>query len=117
MNNNDRNDRTLTRLLREIPARRAPATLELRVVNALQGGATGAARYGYKHWPLPARGACLALCIAFAVLTVYAEASLPSPALLIPPAWVDGAIVTAISLYSALFGLAALGYHTLYRPR
>ncbi len=117
MNNDDRNDETLKRLVRELPLRRAPATLETRVVNALRSGETRAARYGYRHWPLLPRAACIAICLCFAVLAVYVEASLPVPAFSVPPAWVNGALATAISLYAALFGLAALGYHTLYRPR
>ncbi len=117
MNNDDRNDDTLERLVRELPPRRAPATLEARVVKALQSGEAKAARYGYRHWPLLARAACIPICLCFAGLAVYVEASLPVPALSVPPAWVDGALATAISLYAALFGLAALGYHTLYRPR
>lgn len=116
MSNEDRNDQTLKRLLRELPPQRAPATLESRVLAALRPDYTRAAGGGYRHWPLPVRSACLVVCTAIAALTIYAEASLPSPAFWVPPAWWYGGLAAAGSLYAVFFGLAALGYHALYRP-
>jgi hypothetical protein len=113
----DRNDQTLRRLLRELPPKRAPAVLESRVLGALTHGDTQAAGHGYTHWPLPLRSACLGVCTAIAALTVYGEASLPSPAFWIPTAWWYGGLAAASSLYAVFFGLAALGYHALYHPR
>jgi hypothetical protein len=116
MSTEDRNDQTLKRLLRELPPQRAPATLESRVLAALRPDYTRAAGGGYRHWPLPVRSACLVVCTAIAALTIYAEASLPSPAFWVPPAWWYGGLAAAGSLYAVFLGLAALGYHALYRP-
>jgi hypothetical protein len=73
----------LDRTLRELPLRRAPATLEARVCNELQRrAALPWWRRSFMHWPAPARIALLVICGAVAALLFVggaaAVASLPS---------------------------------------
>jgi hypothetical protein len=51
------------RALRELPLRRAPATLESRVIGELERrAALPWWRRSFAHWPLPARAAFLVIC-------------------------------------------------------
>ena len=71
MTDADGAQRTLGRLLGELPDRHAPASLEARVFGELQRRAAG--RWwerGFRHWPIAARGAFVALCAALSGLTV-----------------------------------------------
>jgi hypothetical protein len=61
--------RLLDRTLRELPPRRAPATLEARVFNELERrAALPWWRRSFVHWPAPARIALLVICGALAAL-------------------------------------------------
>ncbi len=64
----------VNRVLREIPARRAPASLQLRVLEELsRRAALPWWRRGFANWPLAARGAVMALCGAIVALTFFGE--------------------------------------------
>jgi hypothetical protein len=132
-------DELLRRLLGDLPARRAPATLESRVLQELQRRALPWRARGFRCWPLPARCAFVALCGALVGITfpaaewmLAAARALPFahppmavlaaagelPALLtrmVPPPWLYGVMFTGGLLYAALFGLGAIAYRTLYR--
>jgi hypothetical protein len=57
------NDRLLDQVLRDLPLRRAPATLESRVFRELERRAALPWWYrGFTSWPLAARAAFVALC-------------------------------------------------------
>jgi hypothetical protein len=68
--------RLLDRTLRELPLRRAPATLESRVFNALQRrAALPWWRRSFMHWPAPARVAFLVICGALVALVIVGGAA------------------------------------------
>jgi hypothetical protein len=132
-------ERTVDRALAALPLRRAPSTLEARVLGELQRrAALPWWRRSFAHWPMSARAAFLALCAvsmglglqAAAAATVAVQSlawaraagmllvsggnlvvSLTHAAL---PAWMYGIIVALALLYAFLFGLGAVVYHTLY---
>jgi hypothetical protein len=132
-------ERMLDQTLTALPLRPAPASLEARVLRELQRrAALPWWRRSFAHWPLPARGAFLALCAmsiglalqgaAAAVDVVHSfawardagillisganlAASLAHAAL---PGWLYGAIAVIALLYAFLFGLGAAVYRTLY---
>jgi len=57
-------DRTLTRVLRSLPARPAPARLESRVLQQLERRrAIAWWRLGFAHWPAAARAGFITTCI------------------------------------------------------
>ncbi len=61
--------RLLDGTLRQLPLRRAPATLEARVVNELaRRAALPWWRRSFTHWPAPARIAFLVICTALVAL-------------------------------------------------
>ena len=63
----------LDRSLRELPLRRAPATLESRVLSELERrAALPWWRRSFMHWPAPARAAFLLLCGALMALMFVA---------------------------------------------
>jgi hypothetical protein len=110
-----RTEQTLRRVLRDLPPRRAPATLESRVLRSLRNAdRERCAGQGFGYWPLLGRLTCIAVCGALAILTLMGEAWLESPTTLIPAGWWYAGLAAASYLYAAFFGLAALGYHTLY---
>jgi len=137
---NDR--RMLRRLLRDLPPRRAPATLESRVLRELERRAALAWwRRGFAHWPLAARASFVVLCGALIGITLLggsswtppdaaAALSWSHPALaalgsvgsaggwivrLLPDGWLVGMGAAMAALYAILFGLGAAAYSTLYR--
>jgi hypothetical protein len=60
----------VNRVLREVPARRAPASLQLRVLEELsRRAALPWWSRGFANWPLAARGAFMALCGVIVALT------------------------------------------------
>lgn len=68
---NDRADRALTRLVQNLPLRPAPATLESRVMQRLQGQRTIAWwRRGFAHWPATARVLFVGTCMAIMGLSL-----------------------------------------------
>jgi hypothetical protein len=132
-------ERRLDRTLRELPLRRAPLTLEARVIRELdRRAALPWWRRSFAHWPLLARVAFLVTCGALirlallggvtavtgvsslswvrevAGLTASAANLVTVLARIDMPTWFyEGAAVCAL-LYAVLFGLCAAVYRTLY---
>jgi len=131
------NDEQLTRLLSRQPLRRAPASLEARVLAAiaaqeaapvLQPSATPPR--GFLQWSLPARAAFLATALGAAVLTLkglgWAATDVRSSLLgtvvgavfdKIPTLWLYTALGAVGMLYLMFFGLGAVAYRTLFTDR
>jgi hypothetical protein len=64
-------ERTLTQALEGLPLRRAPSTLELRVVDELERrAALPWWRVSFTHWPAAPRVAFVAVCIALVAATI-----------------------------------------------
>jgi len=70
MNNepNDKLEKKVGELLRAQPSRRAPATLERRVMGELRRQALPWWQQNFIYWPLPARAALLVVCALIARL-------------------------------------------------
>jgi predicted anti-sigma-YlaC factor YlaD len=131
-------------LARSQPPRRAPASLEARVL--AQISAQPWWRKGFVHWPLWARGAFLVASVGFvrlALAGVMSVTDLVSTAdssgvdalhrtgeavsttfslgelLLhtIPPVWLYAGAAVGFTLYAVLFGLGTFAYRTLYVQR
>jgi hypothetical protein len=141
MNATDPNDplQLLDRTLRELPLRRAPPTLEARVIGELERrAALPWWRRSFAHWPLFARGAFLVICGALIRLAFLGGAAAvarvdslvwarqagmlvmsfgnlaAAMARISPPHWLyEGAAVCG-GLYAVLFGLGAVVYRLLY---
>ncbi len=136
-------DQTLERQVREtlaeLPMRRAPATLEARVLSELaRRAALPWWRRSFAHWPLAARAGFLAVCavsIAFALRgaaaamdAVHSLAWAREAGMLMAsggnllaalahapvPGWLYGAMTVYALLYAFLFGLGAAVYRMLY---
>ena len=137
----------MQRTLHGLPLRRAPLTLESRVLGELQRrAALPWWRHSFAQWPRAARSTFVLLCAALAGL-VFRAASGPSQVLshctqsgvlslpwarqalmltgtagelaaslvrAVPPDWVYEGLAVSALLYTALFGLAAAAYRTLY---
>jgi hypothetical protein len=129
----------LDRTLRELPLRRAPPTLEARVIGELERrAALPWWRRSFGHWPLFARAGFLVLCGALIRLaflgSVAAVAGVDSLlwarragmvvvtlgnlaaaiARISPPHWLYQGAVVCGALYAVLFGLGAVVYRLLY---
>jgi len=64
-------ERALTQALKGLPVRRAPSTLESRVVNELQRrAALPWWRVSFAHWPAAPRVAFVVICMALVVATI-----------------------------------------------
>jgi hypothetical protein len=131
----------LDQTLRELPLRRAPATLESRVIGELERrAALPWWRRSFAHWPLAARSLFVVICASLvlgalggsaAVANVHSLAwlreaggllmSLGYVAALLQhatlPSWIYGGIAVCAVLYAVLFGLGAAVYRTLYLPQ
>lgn len=138
-------ERLIGQLLRDQPLRRAPDSLEARVLAQLR---RRAARpwwhYGFSHWPAAARIAFVATSLACAMLGLrlaewiaspleassfasgwladihWIEAFLAAMAALVrylPPGWVYGLLIVFGLMYATLFGIGAAAYRTLYASR
>jgi len=132
-------ERLLVRTLNELPLRRAPATLESRVLRELERRASLPWwRRSFAHWPLLARAVFVVICCALIRMAFLGGAVLIAgvgslawmrhvgallavggnvAALLArtaPPAWVYEGIAVCAVLYAVLFGLGAVLYRTLY---
>jgi hypothetical protein len=133
-------ERLLDRALRELPLRRAPLTLESRVLRELEHRASLPWwRRSFAYWPLLARAAFLVICgalirLAFlggatavagvrslswarevGAITASSAANLAAlVAHTAPPAWAYEGIAVCAVLYAVLFGLVAAVYRTLY---
>ncbi len=139
----ERLERLLVQGLRDLPLRKAPASLETRVFGELSRRESFAWwQRSFAHWPLAPRAAFVSICVALVVLTLLGSLSadefggtllsLLHPVLVIaasagglaallvrviPPLWLYGGMAVGVMLYVMLFGLGAAAYRTLYlRP-
>jgi len=132
--------------LRGLPPRRAPDTLEARVLAELERRAALGWQSSFARWPLFVRLAFLCACAVTGTLVVRASSwffatssstltgvsSELAPAVIsakatanvfafiahsIPSAWLYGAASLLMLLYVALFGIGAAAYRTLYASR
>lgn len=114
-------------LTRAQPARRAPLSLQARVLAqiALQEVRRPWWQKGFSHWPNVARGLFLVASVGFIKLAlagvmsvVEFVRSLGSFVLeAIPPVWLYGGAAVGFVLYAVLFGLGTFAYRTLYVQR
>lgn len=136
-------ERQIHRTLRSLPDRRAPRSLEARVLASIAARrALPWWRQSFTHWPAPARvGFALSTFAFLMVLTMTTMGGLPAVAALwnewlaplaglraaiatlgdaasliwqrIPTLWLYGALASFAALYATLFGLGATAYRTL----
>jgi hypothetical protein len=136
---NDSLQGLLERTLHELPLRRAPPTLESRVLCELQRrAALPWWRRSFAHWPLPARAVFVVICGALIRLAFLGGAAAVAGALslswareigvlmasggnlatllarTLPVTWLYEGIAACAVLYAVLFGLGAAVYRTLY---
>lgn len=140
---NDRDAEKLEQLVKGavsgLPPRRAPAGLEQRVLQELaRRAALPWWRRGFTQWPVAARAGFVVVCVLLAGLSltngftphvgaqtliwarpfVELAATFGSMAALVsrlvPPLWIYLALTVGALLYTALFGLGAFAYRTLY---
>jgi hypothetical protein len=142
-NRQDELERQLTRVLRDQPVRRAPSTLERRVLAQIEAGAVASSwRRGFAHWPMAARLVFLAASVGVAKLALmigtWIASPLESPAVsvdlpsqvawmqtllvaignvvrAVPSMWVHVGLIILALMYAALFGIGATAYRTM-RP-
>ncbi len=132
-------ERLFDRTLHVLPLRRAPPTLESRVIRELdRRAALPWWRRSFVHWPLLARAGFFVICAALIRLAFLGGATAvtgvrslswvrdiggltASAANLIavlahiqPPAWAYAGIAVCAVLYAVLFGLGAAVYRALY---
>lgn len=134
-------ERLVTRALHDQPLRRAPDTLERRVLAQLESGVAVAGwRRGFAHWPVAARVAFLVASVGFVKLALsiamWLGTPLASPAVpfdlpsqvawlqtlfvvvgsvarTVPSLWVHAGIAILAIMYAALFGIGASAYRTV----
>jgi hypothetical protein len=137
-NRDDELERQVSRALRDQPPRRAPSTLERRVLAHIEAGATAIGwRRGFAHWPMAARVAFLAASVGIVKLALllgtWLATPLDSPAVsvqlpsqitwlqtlfvaigsvvhTVPSVWVHAGIALLAIMYVALFGIGASAY-------
>jgi hypothetical protein len=137
-NRQDEIERQVTRALRDQPMRRAPSTLERRVLAQIESGAAAMGwRRGFAHWPVPARVVFLAASVGVVkvalLLAMWLATPLDSPAVsvqlpsqvawlqtllvaigsvarTVPSVWVHVGIALLAIMYVALFGIGASAY-------
>jgi hypothetical protein len=142
-NRQDELERQLTRALRDQPLRRAPSSLEHRVLAQIESGAVASSwRRGFAHWPMAARLAFIAASVGVVKLALmiatWIAAPLDSPAVsvdlpsqvawlqtllvaigsivrAVPPVWMHAGLAILALMYAALFGIGATAYRTM-RP-
>ena len=139
--NSDDLERFIDQKLRELPQRRAPSTLESRVLAELaRRAALPWWRRHFAQWPLAARVAfllassgCVTVMWIFASTDVFRVSTSPPPWIRslshvtssmidlsvslvgqIPPGLLYSALALCVLLYGTLLGLGAVGYHILY---
>jgi len=112
----DRLERLLAGTVHELAARRAPHTLESRVLGELaRRAAQPWWRRSFGHWPAFARAGFIVTCGALAASITGALGNLAaSLANTIPPTWLLLGLAAAALLYACLFGLGAAAYRLLY---
>ena len=133
-NRQDEIERQVTRALQNQPLRRAPGTLEHRVLAQIASGATAMGwRRGFAHWPVAARVVFLAASVGVVKLALSMAMWLDSPtpsldlpsqvawlqtllvaiasvARTVPSLWVHAGIAILAIMYAALFGIGASAY-------
>jgi hypothetical protein len=142
-NRQDELERQLTRTLRDQPLRRAPSTLERRVLAQIESGAVASSwRRGFAHWPMAARLVFLAASVGVVkvalMIAMWIASPLDSPAVsvdlpsqvawlqtllvaigsvvrTVPSVWVHAGLAILALMYAALFGIGATAYRTM-RP-
>ncbi len=142
-NRQDELERQLTRTLRDQPLRRAPNTLERRVLAQIEAGAAASSwRRGFAHWPIAARLVFLAASVGVVklalMIAMWIASPLDSPAVsvdlpsqvawlqtllvaigsvarTVPSLWVHAGLAILALMYAALFGIGATAYRTM-RP-
>jgi hypothetical protein len=130
--------------VRHMPMRRAPASLEVRVLDDIRRASRQAGwRRGFMHWSASIRAAFVIASLAamvtllwmgvgnvgdaesgvfawlqpgMAAITLAGELTMRLGAL-IPTTWLYAVVGAGGLLYAALFGLGATAYRTLYLPR
>jgi hypothetical protein len=115
-------EQLIHRSLRELPLRKAPHTLEMRVLAEIERrSALAPSRFNFMSWPIVGRVAFILVCIATAklllVATSWGASRLIEALRFIPLHWVMGVLVFAAVLYAALFALGAVAYRTLSTER
>ena len=134
-------ERQLTRALQDQPPRRAPGTLERRVLAQIESGAAESGwRRGFAHWPMAARLAFLAASVGGAKLALsmamWLSTPLDSPAVsfdlpsqiawlqtlliaigsvarTVPSLWIHAGLAILAIMYAVLFGIGASAYRTV----
>jgi hypothetical protein len=143
---NDPLERFVQTALRDLPPRRAPATLEMRVLAEIERrAARGSTQNTYADWPAWMRVLFVIASITVGSLLVRtgswffgasgawsgitaeitpAAASFKAVAgafnfigQSIPSLWIYGAVAAIALLYVTLFGIGAAAYRTLYASR
>ena len=140
-NRQDEIERQITRALQGQPLRRAPVSLERRVLAQIESGAAVAGwRRGFAHWPVAARVVFLAASVGVVKLALmvamWLATPLDSPAVslnlpsqvawlqtllvaigsiarTVPSVWVHAGIAILAIMYGALFGIGATAYRTM----
>lgn len=140
-NRQDELERQLTRALQDQPPRRAPSTLERRVLAQIEAGAAATGwRRGFAHWPVAARVVFLAASVGVVKvalsMAMWLATPLDSPALsvhlpsqvawlqtllvagssvvhTVPSVWVHAGVAILAIMYAALFGIGATAYRTM----
>jgi hypothetical protein len=136
-NRQDELDRQVTRALQAQPPRRAPGTLERRVLAQIESGAAAVGwRRGFAHWPLAARIMFLAasagivkVALSMALWLASPDLSFDLPAQVawvqtllvaiasvvrtVPPVWIHAGVLILLAMYAALFGIGATAYRTV----
>jgi hypothetical protein len=133
----DELERLVTRALRDQPLRRAPDTLERRVLAQIESGAVVAGwRRGFAHWPVAARLVFLVASVGVVKLALSIAMWLASPGFsfdlpsqmaglqtllvgiasivrTVPSVWVHVGVALLVLMYVALFGIGASAYRTV----
>lgn len=101
-------------MLRGLPPRSAPATLEARVRGELERLAMRPWWHrSFAHWPAAVRAAFVAACLALAALMLFEGNWLWSD-LQSLPRWLYECLAVGGLFYMILFGLGAAAYRALY---
>jgi hypothetical protein len=144
-NNRDKLERLIGGALREQPLRRAPSSLESRVLAAIESHAVASPwKRGFVHWPLLARAAFILASfgiVKFASLAAGWTASAVDASSLVadassrvswikvvasvifdslhslPDSFLWGGFSIVATLYAAFFTLSAIAYRALFATR
>ncbi|HKE93486.1 MAG TPA: hypothetical protein VKB34_04205 [Povalibacter sp.] len=146
-NPHDPLERLVDAALRDLPPRRAPRTLEMRVLAEIeQRLSLSWWQRSYAHWPLAARALFLSACVVVGTVVVRAAGWLftesssawhgvktelaPTATSIratadvfsfiahnVPSAWIYGLLALMAIMYVTLFGIGAAAYRTVYSSR